>query len=284
MRRLLILVLALLLLAPPLRVFAADEMFWEKTLPFKEATINYLIKGMEEGQETLYIRKGGKERATHRETVSNMMGMKMTNSTITIKDADLIYTYDLAKREGFKSVNPQKFMIEEYKKLPPADQAKVRESAKKMGVAFTEGMGGKVSPNAIEILGFSCDKVEIMGGSVTYLIHDTDIALKTEMNIMGMSLTMVADKVDKGKADDRFFQHPPGIVAEVNTQADEIAKSMATQAIAMLKNPESAKKTLMLPPQALGEGNMDMSPEEREEMMQQMEEMMKGLQGGKKPQ
>jgi hypothetical protein len=29
---------------------------------------------------------------------------------------------------------------------------------------------------------------------------------------------------------------------------------------------------------------MDMSPEEREEMMRQMEEMMKGLHGGKKPQ
>jgi hypothetical protein len=284
MRRLPIILLALLLLAQPMRVSAADEMLWEKTLPFKEATISYLIKGMEEGHETLYIRKGGKERATHRETVSNMMGMKMTNSTVTIRDAELIYTYDLAKREGFKSVNPQKHMIEEYKKLSPADQAKVRESAKKMGMAFTEGMDGKVSANAVEILGYSCDKVEIMGGSVTYLIHDTDITLKTEMNIMGMSLTMIAEKVDKGKADDRFFQHPPGIVAEVNAQADEIAKSMAIQAIAMLKNPEGAKKNLLLPPQALGEGGMDMSPEEREEMMQQMEEMMKGLHGVKKPQ
>ena len=282
--KLLLMLLALLPAMMPSVVVAADEMLWEKTLPFKEATIVYLIKGMEEGKETLYIRKGGKERATRRETVSNMMGMKVANDVLTIRDADFIYTYDLTKGEGSKSVNPQKYMIEEYKKLSPAEQGKVRDSAKKMGAAFTEGMGGKISPNAIELLGYSCDKVEIMGGSVTYLIHDTDIALKTEMNIMGMSLTMLAERVDKGKVDDKFFEHPPGVVAQVNPQSDEIAKNMAVQAIAMLVNPESAKKNLMLPPQAMGEGAMDMSPEEREEMQQQMEEMLKGLKGGKKAQ
>ena len=281
MRPLSLLILALLLAALPTGAEAADELLWEKTLPFKEATVKYLIKGMEEGTETLYIRKGGKERATYRETVSNMMGMKMNNSTVTIRDEEFIHTYDLGKGEGFKAVNPQKYMIEEYRKLSAAEQGKVRDSAKKMGAAFTEGMGGKVTPKAREILGYSCDQVEIMGGSVTYLIHDTDIALKTEMNIMGMSLTMQAESVDKAPVDDRFFQHPQNIVAQVDPQADEMAKNMAIQAIAMLRNPESAKKNLLLPPQAMGEGAMDMSPEEREEMMLQMEEMMKGLQGAK---
>ena len=41
--------------------------------------------------------------------------------------------------------------------------------------AIAEGMGGegmdvKIQPNAAEILGYSCDKVEVMGG-VTYLLH-----------------------------------------------------------------------------------------------------------------
>lgn len=281
--KLLLLMLAVLSTVLPSAALAGDEMLWEKTLPFKEATISYLIKGMEEGKETLSIRKGGKERATRRETVSNMMGMKVNNDILTIRDPDFIHTYDLGKGEGGKSVNPQKYMIEEYKKLSPAEQAKVRDSAKKMGAAFTEGMGGKVTPNAVELLGYSCDKVEIMGGSVTYLIHDTDIALKTEMNIMGMSLTMIADRIDKGKVEDQYFQHPPGIVAQVNPEGDEIAKNMAIQAVAMLVNPEKAKKNLVLPPQVMGDGAMDdMSPEEKEEMMQQMEEMLKGLQGGKK--
>ncbi|MBU1564747.1 MAG: hypothetical protein KJ630_03860 [Proteobacteria bacterium] len=271
-----LLVVVFLLL--PVKVFAGNELLWEKQLPFKDATIHYVIKGMEEGKETLYVRENGKERATYRETVSNMMGMKMTNSTITIKNPDYIYSYDLQKQEGFKAVNPQKYMIEEYNKLSRAEQERVREGAKKMGAAYTEGMGGAMQPNALEILGYSCDKVEIMDGSATYLIHDTDVTLKTEMNIMGMNLTMVAESVDKAKVDDTFFQHPQGITAEVNSQSDEIAKNMATQAIAMLKDPESTKNTQVMAPKTVPGGKKQMSREEKEEMMQQMEQMMKGLQ------
>ncbi len=276
MKRLLALWLVVAFLALPVRIFAGNELLWEKQLPFQHATIRYVIKGMEEGKETLYVRDNGKERATYRETVSNMMGMKTPNSTITIKNPDSIYSYDLQKHQGFKAVNPQKYMIEEYNKLSPAEQERVRQSVKKMGAAYTEGMGGTIQQNALEILGYSCDKVEIMGGSATYLIHDTDVSLRTEMNIMGMNLTMVAETVDKGEVDDKFFQSPEGIDAEINGQADEIAKDMATQAIAMLKNPESAKNARIIAPM-VPDGGKPMSQEEKEEMMQQMEQMMKGL-------
>jgi hypothetical protein len=278
MNRFLVLLLAVVVLGMPKWIFAGNELLWEKQLPFKEAIIRYVIKGMEEGKETLYVRNNGRERATYRETVSNMMGMKMANSTITIKDPDLIYTYDLEKQQGFKAVNPQKYMIEEYNKLSRGEQEKVRESAKKMGAAYTEGMGGTMQANALDVLGYSCDKVEIMGGSATYLIHDTDVTLKTEMNIMGMNLTMEAEKIENGQVDEKFFQHPAGIIAEVNEQSDEIAKNMATQAIAMLKDPESAKNVQMMAPKAAIGGKKQMSKEQKEQMMQQMEEMMKGLQ------
>ncbi len=270
--------LVVVFLALPARVFAGNELLWEKQLPFKDATIHYVIKGMEEGKETLYVRDNGKERATYRETVSNMMGMKMANSTITIKNPDSIYSYDLQKKQGVKAVNPQRYMIEEYNKLSRAEQEKVRERAKNMGAAYTEGMGGTMQPNALEILGYSCDKVEIMGGSASYLIHDTDVALKTEMNVMGMNLTMVAEAVDKGPVADKFFRHPENITAEVNSQADEIAKNMATQAIAMLKDPESVKNGGIMAPMVPG-GKKPIPKAEQEEMMQQMEQMMKGLQG-----
>jgi len=278
MRNTLWLCLVIVFLALPARVFAGNELLWEKQLPFKDATIHYVIKGMEEGKETLYIRDNGKERATYRETVSNMMGMKMANFTITIKNPDLIFSYDMQKKHGVKAINPQKYMIEEYNRLSRAEQEKVRESAKKMGAAYTEGMGGTLQPNALDILGYSCDKVEIMGGSASYLIHDTDVTLKTEMNIMGMNLTMVAEAVDKGQVDDKFFRHPENITAEVNSQSDAIAKNMAIQAIAMLKDPESVKNGGTMAPMVPG-AKKPMSKEEREEMMQQMEQMMKGLQG-----
>ena len=267
------------LLLLPAWAFSDNELLWEKTLPFQEATIHYRIKGMEEGKETLYVREKGKERAIYRETVSNMMGVEMVNSTVTIKNADFIYTYDLQKKQGFKAVNPQKYMIEAYNKLSFAEQEKVRESAKKMGAAYTEGMGGTMEANAVEMLGYSCDKVAIMDGSATYLIHNTDVALKTEMNVMGMSLTMTAETVDKGRVSDKYFQHPEGITAEANGQSDEIAKNMAMQAIAMLQDPQSSDNAKMMAPmQAVGGMKKKMSKEEKEAMMQQMEQVMKGLQ------
>lgn len=258
---------------------AGDELAWEKKLPFKTATIHYSIKGIEDGTETLFIRDNGKERATYRETVSSMMGMKMTNKNIIFKTPDYIYSYDLEKHQGFKGINPQKYMIEEYNKLSAKDKEKIRENAKKMGAAYAEGMGGEIQQNAAKFLGYDCDKVEIMGGSSTYLIHDTDVALKTEMNMMGMKLTMVAESVDTGKVDDKVFQHPVGISAEANSQSDEMAQNMARQAIAMLKDPENVKNTPMMPQMAVPGGQPEMSKEDQEEMMQQMEQMMKGMKG-----
>lgn len=276
MKRRCILSVMIIMLGAPSLGFAGDELAWEKKLPFKTATISYSIKGMENGKETLYIRDHGKERATYRETTSNMMGMKMTNRTVEFKTPDQIYTYDLEKHQGFKGLNPQKYMIEEYDRLSAVEKEKVRENAKKMGAAYTEGMGGQIQQNAVKILGYDCDKVEIMGGSSTYLIHDTDVALKTEMNMMGMKLTMVADSVDKGKVDDKVFEHPAGITAEANSESDKMAQNMARQAIAMLKDPEKAKTMPMMPQLAIP--GAEMSAEDKE-MMQQVQQMMKGMKG-----
>jgi len=277
MKRCLVLSVMILFWIAPSLVFAGNELAWEKELPFNTATIHYSIKGIEDGTETLFIRDNGRERATYRETVSNMMGMEMANRTIVFKTPEHIYTYDLEKKQGYKGVNPQKYMIEEYENLSAQEKGKVRENAGKMGTAYAEGMGGNIQQKAAKILGYDCDKVEIMGGSSTYLIHGTDVALKTEMNMMGMKLTMVAESVDKGKMDDKFFQHPVGITAEVDSQSDEMAKDMARQAIAMLKdpdNPENMPMSLM----ALPDTQAGMSDEDKE-ILQHVQQMMQDMKG-----
>ena len=277
MKRFFVLSIVLVFLGMPLFVSAGDELAWEKKLPFAAATIHYSIQGMEKGMEVLYIRENGKERATYRETVADMMGMKMTNRTIMFKTPEYIYSYDLEKQQGYKGVNPQKYMIEEYGKLSAIEQEKVRQNAKKMGVAYAEGMGGNIQPNAVEILGYQCDKVEITGGSSTFLIHDTDVALKTEMNMMGMKLTIVAESLEKGQVDDKKFEHPAGINAEVSRQSDEIAEKMAKQAILMLKDPENATQELGSQ-LGLPGGQVPTSKEDKE-AIQQAEQVMKGLKG-----
>ncbi len=282
MNRILVLYCFVVLCAVPKIVAAEDQSPWEKKLPFKSAIIEYAISGMEEGRETVYIDDYGSKRATYHETVSKMMGMTMTNSTIELVTPDFIYSYDLQSRDGVKTNNPQKYLINEYRKLSAADKQKVRQNAEKMAASYAgamgvEGMTTEIQHNAAEILGYSCDKVEVPGGS-SYLMHDTDILMKLEMEMMGMKMSTVATSFDKQNVDGKYFQHPAGITAEADAEADAMAEEMAAQTVAMLKDPEHAPQPEM---QGMGyPGNMEDLSDEDKEMLQQAEKMMREMQGG----
>ena len=268
--------------ALPCTVLAADELPWQKKLPFKSAVVHYALSGMQQGQETLYLRDSGSLRAKYRETVSKTMGMEIKSSTIELVTPDYIFSYDLQNGEGSRMDNPQKYMMEEYNKLSAGDQKKIRQNAEKMGTAYLESMGvgkvnGKPQQNEKKILGYSCDKVPIMGGGYTYLIHDTDIPLKTEMNMMGIKMNMVATSVEEGDVDDKFFQHPAGITAEIDTEADMMGRTIAQGIIANLKDPDLINKSEMQPP-GMAEVMQGISEEDKL-MIEQAQKMMQGMKG-----
>lgn len=264
---------ALLLL--PLSVSAGDKSPWETELPFKSATINYTISGMENGSEVIYIRDYGREVATYHTAKTTMMGMTMVNETVEIDTPEWLYQFDLTEGTGSKSVNPEKYMIEEYNNLSKADKKRVRENGEKMGVAMAEGFGGSVQQNAQKILGYDCDRAEMMG-SVVYSIHGSGIPLLVESNMMGMTMKIEATSVDKGKVPKKFFQFPKGIEPKLDPQSDAMAREMAKQTIAALKDPESVKKQGGMP--GMPGQQQEMTPEEQQQMQQAME-MMKGMFG-----
>ncbi len=272
-KSLLAVVLVLLL---PLGVLGGEKSPWEVQLPFKSATIHYTISGMENGSEVTYIRDYGNEVATYHTTKTSMMGMTMVSETVDIDTPDWVYHFDLNEGTGSKSVNPEKYMIEEYNKLSKAEQQQVKENAEKMGTSVAEGFGGKVQQNVEKILGYSCDRAEIMG-TVVYSIHGTGVPLRVESNMMGMSMKIEATSVDKGEVADKFFHLPQGIEPQFDPQSDALAREMARQTITMLKDPESARKQGGMP-MMQGREQQQLSPEEQEQMQQAME-MLKGMFG-----
>ncbi len=261
-----------LLILLPLRVFAGDSP-WEVRLPFENATIHYAITGMENGSEVSYIRDYGREVATYHTTRTTMMGMTMVNETVDISTDDWLYRFDITEGTGTKSVNPEKYMIEEYRKLSQAEQKRVRENGEKMGVAMAEGFGGNVRQNARKILGFNCDRAEVMG-TVVYSIHGSGLALLVESNMMGMKMKVEATSVDKGRVADTYFRFPQGIEPRFDSQSDAVARELAKQTIAMLKDPESAAKQAGMPQNQ----EQQMSPEDQQQMQQAME-ALKGMFG-----
>ena len=270
-----ILFVFMVLLLLPLNVFAGEKSPWEAKLPFKSATINYTISGMENGSEVVYVRDHGREVATYHTTKTTMMGMTMVNETVDIDNPDWLYQFDLTERTGTKSVNPEKYMIEEYNKLSKADQKLVVKNAEKLGVSMAEGFGGAIQPNAKKILGYNCDRAEMMG-TVAYSIHGSGIPLLVESNMMGMVMKIEATSIDKGKVADKFFQFPEGIEARFDPDSDALAREMAKQTIAGLKDPESITKQGGLP---MMQGQQQQMSLEEQEQMQQAMDMLKGMFG-----
>ena len=151
-----------------------------------------------------------------------------------------------------------------------------------MGVSVAEGLGGKVQQNAEKILGYTCDRADMMG-TVSYSIHGTDIPLRVESNLMGMSMKIEATSVKEGKVADEHFQLPAGIEPYLDPQSDAIARSLAKETIDMLKDPKGAEKLRSEAMQERMEAEEQMTPEQQQQMEQAMQ-MMQGLFGGQKQQ
>ncbi len=272
----------LLFLVVPVHGDANEQSPWKAKLPFKQATIQYVISGVENGSEERYIKDFGREIATYHTTQTKMMGMVMDNKTFALTTPEYSYSYDLTNRSGTKSVNPEKYMLEEYNKLSKPEKDQVRKNGEELGVSVVQGVGGKVETNAKTILGYSCDKTEMMG-TTSYSIHGTAIPLYVESNMMGMKMKIEAKAVKVGAVADAYFQLPEGIEPYFDPQSDAMARSMAVQTISMLKDPKAVQKMQAEGQQQqtqLGEG---MTPEQQQQMEQAME-AMQGLLGGPKQQ
>jgi hypothetical protein len=266
----------------PIFATAGNDNPWERKLPFENATINYTLSGNEQGTETLYIRDYGKETATYHKTTTTMMGRTVQNDTVLIQTPDWMYTFDLVKKTGKKNVNPQKYMIEEYNKLSSAEKSQVMKNAQEMGTTMAKGMGGKIEKNVEKILGFDCDRATVMGTTVSS-IHETGIPLKSDTNMMGISMKKEAKDVNKGSIDAKYFQHPAGITPQADPEGDDMSRSMAQQTVTMLKDPEGAKKAVRMNPMLQQKGkNSDQQDEAPEISDEEMEQAMKALKGMQK--
>ncbi len=251
-----------------------NESPWEKNLPFKQATISYRLTGIETGKEVLYIRDYGRETVKYHKTTINMIGMVKANETIEFSDPDWIYTFDLVKKNGTKAVNPKKYMIEEYKQLPAQDQNQVVLNSKETGASMTGGMSLDFEKNSTTLLGFSCDRMSFIGSTV-YAIHGTNIPLKTESKIMGVTILLEATDFNMDEIDPMIFTHPGDIEPIMDPEADAIAHSVARQTMVILKDPDTAKRTSSINPIYSLPDSQEMTPEEQQQMEEALEALKK---------
>jgi hypothetical protein len=219
----------------------AEDSPWEMKLPFQNATITYTITGSETGTETLYLREYGKQRAKRHEGTTTMFGISNKTSSLEITDPDWHYIFDLVAKTGTKSINPTKFFNEEYRMLSAAEKTNVRKNAEELGMSMAREFQGETVPKASKILGYDCDRTTIMGMTVN-VIHQTDVPLLTEMNLLGMQTTITATAIDTGAPPASAFALPADISPVENAEADGLSQQMAKDMVSTLKEPDGAEK------------------------------------------
>lgn len=280
-------------LALPLVLFClvavafAGDLPWEMKLPFKQATIRYELKGSQQGTETLYVKEFGKIRAKHHKSSATIMGMTKKSDTIEITDPDWVTTYDLIEKTGEKVTNPTKLYLAEYNKFNSEEKRNFEKNSKELGASMMGKFGGSIKQKSAQHLGYDCDVSTIDGMSNVYLLHGSDIPLRSEVSVMGMTNSVNATAVDTNASiQDSVFMPPAGITATSNQEAESMIAGTIKQTMDTLKRPDGAKAmqqmgSPMMPIGPMGEPGMEddgpMSKEEHAQMMKEMEAAMERL-------
>ncbi|MEA3405372.1 MAG: hypothetical protein U9R28_06500 [Pseudomonadota bacterium] len=256
------------------QTFAADNP-WDIKLPFKEAAVHYDISGNMKGNKVVYIKNYGRTSAEYTETSMTIFGMTQKQKDLNITTPDWNYSINLLENNGSKQTNPTKYFIEEFNKLSKSEQKKVASNAEKFGVNTLEGMQGKIEKNATEILGYRCDKTEMMGTTV-YGIHGSGFPLKMESNMMGMKHSETATKIDKGSVPNSKFVPPENIQYRHDQYADQMMQNYAKNVIQSLLNDQApAPMGGMQSAPVQQEADKPDSEQLKPEQQQQIQQLMK---------
>jgi riboflavin synthase len=219
----------------------AGENPFKPKAPFKSAVVQYTHNGSEKGKSTTYYQ--GTTTADHRQTSTKLWGVDQgTQDTITITEPKKVIVVDLAKRTAKATGNPMDYMAQEYEKLTPAEKARVKKNAEKMGQSMLNLVkGGKAEIKEGTFMGKPVQIVTAMGLK-GYVWKDKGVILKQEGSLLGMKLDTVATKVDVGASvpADKF-KVPAGIKVVFDKEADQKQRQMAKNMMDMLKDPDFGK-------------------------------------------
>lgn len=256
-------------------IFSAASLFaqenpWDIKLPFESATIDYKVSGSMNGKKILYVKDYGRTAAEYSDTSMNMFGMTQQQKEITITTPEWIYTIDAMNNTGSKQVNPQKYFIEEFNRLSKSQQKKVIKNSEKFGVTTVEGMHGTVQKDAVDFLGYKCDKTSMMG-MVVYSISGTGLPLKIEGNVMGVQVSEVATGIKEGSVPASKFKVPSNINLTHNKEADRMMQAQARSMMQSLIDGKSPGMTAGGANRQQLQQQNQMTPEQQEQMKQMMQ-------------
>ncbi|VAX29305.1 hypothetical protein MNBD_IGNAVI01-771 [hydrothermal vent metagenome] len=172
-----------------------------KRYQFKSGKVVYKLSGMMTGTETMYFDDYGRKEVRFNESEVNMMGTKQKTSTQTITDGKYIYSINKQNNTAQKMENPIYSMFTK------------DDDLQKIGDDIMKKLGGKKIGNET-INGKDCEiwEVQKLGGKVWVW---NSISIKSDINMMGMKMTQVAESVETNiDVSPDLFKLPKGITIQ----------------------------------------------------------------------
>ena len=260
----------------PTRSVAAETPFDPK-YPFETAILSFEFGGIQSGTATVWI--DGDRMARHEKRTTTVMGMAQTQEEWTISTPEEVLIWEVGAPTAYRSTNPTAEMQEDYRKLSAAEQEVVRRNADIMGNVYLGALGGGKQSTG-KFLGYDVDIVEVMG-TKQFVLAGTALVVKQEGGVAGMEIKETATKIetDVDIPGDKF--RLPENVKVVPSPAGDMASNVARSTFESLKDPnfeanwKARQAQAASAPAGAPAGQPDMA-----EMMKQMEEAMKRMQGG----
>lgn len=172
-----------------------------KRYQFKSGKVVYKLSGMMNGTETMYFNDYGRKEVRFNESEMNMMGVKQKTSTQTITDGKYIYSINKLNNTARKMENPIYSMFSK------------EDDLKKVGDDIMKSLGGKKIGRET-VNGKDCEiwDVQKLGGKIWVW---NSIAIKSDINMMGMNMTQIAESVETDiDVSPDLFKIPEGITIQ----------------------------------------------------------------------
>lgn len=253
----------------------AVENPWAQKLPFKQGVVTYEISGSMSGNETVYVKDHGLTTAAYRTETGASFGIPMNTRELTLTTPEWVYTVDLEDNTGTKQINPKKVIEDEFNQLSRKEQKKLVKNSEKMGITMVGDMSGSVEKKAIKLLGYSCDKVTVMGMD-SYTLAGTDFPMKISGSLMGITIQEVATRIKKKRPSKTKFSLPEGANIHHEPAADAIIREQIRMMFQSLLNGE---RPVSQQEQSMSEGQDAMKAFQQMQQNGGMENLQQQMQG-----
>jgi|LGOV01.1.fsa_nt_gb hypothetical protein len=183
-----------------------------KVFPFKAGIIEYKLEGNSKGSHIKYIDDYGYKQADYTKTVTKVFGMSSEDNNGVILIGSRVYTIDYKSNSATESKNPV------YDTYANSEDANYDE----LGKQAMASLGFSNTGNTEMILGKKC---EIWEGSLGEIWIWKGLALKSKTNVLGISITEIATKINlTSSVDASHFELPKG----AKVQEVEVPSGMET--------------------------------------------------------